>query len=162
MMLLHQIPSALAITGATVVGMVAVMAKAPLDTQSFEIALIGGGAIVVAQFVIAISAGRQAKLAREAVLVAANSATNAALKAEQSGVKLDRISVSVDGRLTAATREIESLRGELARIYPADLRVQQQAENAKTDADIQAEASRRAQKLDAILTKPIEQLVSPK
>lgn len=146
MTVLHQIPSALAVVGVAVTGTVAATARLPLDAQAIEIALIGGGAIVVAQIVIAIAAARQARLAREA-------ASEAAQQAKVSGIKLDRIGVNVDGRLTAATREIASLRGELSRIYPANLKVQQQAEDAKTDADAQAESSRRA-KLDATGSLP--------
>jgi hypothetical protein len=153
MTLLYLVPSALAIVGGTVVGTVAATARLPLDAQAVEIALIGGGAIVVAQIVIAISASLNARAAREAASSAAVAATSAAAKASEAGAKIDTIGRAVDGWRTAALREIEFLRDELARNNPTNLRTQQQAEDAKTNADIQAEASRGA-RLDATKHPP--------
>jgi len=143
MALLYQIPSALVVFGGAVVATVAATTRVPVDAQAIEIALIGGGAIVVAQIVIAFSAARNAKYAREAARDAALAAGNAASKAERTGEKIDTIKASVDGWRTAL-REIEFLREELARGNPNSLRTQQQAEDAKKNADLQAEAARAA------------------
>lgn len=153
MTFLHQIPSALTIVGGAVIGTVAVTARLPVDAQAIEIALIGGGAIVVAQIVIAISASLNARAAREAARGAAVAATSAAAKASEAGAKIDTIGRAVDGWRTAALREIEFLREELARTNPNSLRTQQQAEDAKRNADLQVEASRSA-RLDATKHPP--------
>jgi hypothetical protein len=143
MTVLHQIPSALAVVGVAVAGTVAATARAPVDVQTIEVALIGGGAIVVAQIVIALAAGRQARLAREEARAAREASTKTA-------VKIDTIGRAVDGWRTAALREIEFLREELARDHPTNLRAQQQAEDAKSNADLQAEAARAAKSVDAV------------
>jgi hypothetical protein len=104
------------------------------------IALIGGGAVVVAQVVIAIGAARNARLARDEARLAREAVVAAAKLAAERDVKIAEISHAVDGQLTGARQEIASLRGELARVYPGNVRVQQQADNATRDAKMQAES----------------------
>jgi hypothetical protein len=146
MTVLHQVPSAIAVVALSVGATTALLSD---SHTAIWVAVIGALALVGVQIVIAISASRNAKWAREAAKDAAMAATNAAAKAEQTGAKVETIKNTVDGWRTAALREIEYLREAQALAHPDSLRAQQQAEDAKKNADLQAEATRRGQKLDA-------------